>query len=156
MSARSHQQQHHQMQQYSGQHPPQDSQGKSVTALCVAVPESWRAALSEMFEVLGAQSAAEALRALRTMAIDLLVVGADLGDEPFWTFVGRVRRARPKLAWILVGDVSDSDEVRARCLGVLMILGPDAGLAEGLIPPRLALPASRGKGEERELSAGIR
>lgn len=106
---------------------PQAQQDKVATALCVAVPEVWRAALTEMFKVLDADSAADALRTLRIIAIDLLVVGADLPDEPFWSLVARVRRARPQLAWVLVGDVSEADEVRARCLGVLMILGPDLG-----------------------------
>src|SRR5689334_16230346 len=88
------------------------------TALCVAVPDGWREALSEVFQVMDADSAEEARQALRLMAIDLLVVGSDLPDEPFWSLVGRVRKARPQLAWVLVGEVSDSDEVRARCLGV--------------------------------------
>jgi hypothetical protein len=110
--------------------PQQQLSGPS-TALCVNVPTGWRDALAQLFEVMDADTASEALRALRGMAIDLLVVGAEVGGEPFWSFVARVRRARPKLAWILVGDVSDSDEVRARCLGVLMVLGPDIAVGNG-------------------------
>lgn len=112
----------------SVQSHPHVKQQKSATALCVAVPEGWRVALAEMFEVLDVESAADARRTLRLLAIDLLVVNADLPDEPFWSFVQRIRRARPQLAWILVGEVSDADEVRARCLGVLTILGPDVGV----------------------------
>lgn len=99
---------------------------KSRTALCVNVPHDWREVLEQMFQVLDVDSAAEALRALRGLAVDLLVVSADLPDETFWSLVGRIRRARPGLAWILVGDVSDADEVRARCLGVLTVFGPVA------------------------------
>ena len=108
-----------------------EAQAKSSTALCVCVPTGWRDALAEMFEVLDADSICEAQRVLRGIAIDLLVVGAEVREEPFWSFVGRVRRARPKLAWILVGDVSDTDEIRARCLGVLTVLGPDVTAARG-------------------------
>ena len=64
-------------------------------------------ALAEMFELLEADSAVDARQALKTFAIDLLVISTDVPDEPFWSLVRRVRRARPSLAWILVGDVSE-------------------------------------------------
>jgi hypothetical protein len=142
MSADSQQQQQHK--QGRDRVAPQEHKS-STTALCVAVSDGWRTALAEMFHVLDADSAAEALRTLRVMAIDLLVVGADLPDEPFWDFVGRVRRARPRLAWILVGDVGDADEVRARCLGVLMVMGPEVGRADGdAVLARLGRPVLSG------------
>ena len=120
---------------------------KTLTALCVAVPSSWRMALAEMFELLEADSAVDARQALKTFAIDLLVISTDVPDEPFWSLVRRVRRARPSLAWILVGDVSDVDEVRARCLGVLTILGPDANgtLDTSSLPWRMTEPAIAGR-----------
>jgi hypothetical protein len=102
--------------------PEKHSDGTASTALCVNVPRGWRDVLAELFQVHHAESSAEALRALRGVAIDLLVVSARIDDEPFWSFVDRVRRARPTLAWILVGDITDADEIRARCLGVLMVL----------------------------------
>src|SRR5688500_3947944 len=103
MSVQSHPQD---VQQEAGAAP--HTQACTRTALCVAVPDAWRSALSDVFRVLDADSAADAVRTLRLMAIDLLVVGADLPDEPFWSLVGRLRRAKPSLAWVLVGDVSDS------------------------------------------------
>lgn len=74
--------------------------------------------------ICSAESAAAALRLVRSLDADLLVTGMHLPDASPWQMVRRLRLARPWQKWALAaGALSDAQEIEARSLGVIAILG---------------------------------
>ncbi len=71
-----------------------------------------------------AESGAAALRLVRCLDADLLVTGMHLLDASPWQMIRWLRIARPWQKWALAADeLTDAQEIEARSLGVVAILG---------------------------------
>lgn len=69
-------------------------------------------------------SAREAFATIRLVGFDLILVGLDNPEINVWELMGRITSAWPHQHWLMASQqVSLEDEIHARSLGALMVLG---------------------------------
>jgi DNA-binding response OmpR family regulator len=79
---------------------------------------------SSAFDLYTASTLREAIATIRLISFDLLIVGLDEPQIDVWELMRRVLAAWPQQRWILASQcITERDEVLARSLGALMVLG---------------------------------
>lgn len=110
------------------------------SVLAIGLEEIGYVAESEQVEMHRVDSARAAIELLRMVDFDLLLVGSDVTDGSPMDCVKRIRAARPRQRWALVGtEITDEDEIAARTMGATCVLDAppsDERLAEILGAPR--------------------
>jgi DNA-binding NarL/FixJ family response regulator len=92
------------------------------TVLTIGIAASLRS--TSTLDLCTAASVREALATMRLMSFDLVLAGLDDPSLDTWTVMQRVAAAWPQQRWILAAhDVSPEEEILARSLGALMVLG---------------------------------
>lgn len=77
-----------------------------------------------MLDVYHASTSREAFATLRLVCFDLVVVGLEDPRLEVWELMRRMLAAWPRQRWVLASPrVTIEDEVRARSLGALLVLG---------------------------------
>jgi DNA-binding NarL/FixJ family response regulator len=92
------------------------------TVLTIGIGATLRS--SSTLDLYAAASVREALATMRLMSFDLVLAGLDDPSLDTWTVMQRVTAAWPQQRWILAAhDVTPEEEILARSLGALMVLG---------------------------------